>query len=94
MDGVPGTVGRATDPVQRRVDMGQKSSNGRGTVTIQHQRTEEEDAMDPQQNTSTRNAFSEVVLLVCTSSLLSLSLPVYLCFCFNIENFKLNIAIV
>ena len=48
MDGVPGTVGLATDLVQRRVDMGQKYTNGRGTVTGLTQRTEEEDAMDLQ----------------------------------------------
>ena len=48
MPGVSGTVGQATDPVQRRVDMGLKSTNGRGTVTILTQRTQEEDAMDRQ----------------------------------------------
>ena len=82
MDGVPGTVGPATDLVQRRVDMGLKSTNGRGTVTIHHQRTEEEDAMDPQQNTSIRNALAEVVILVCTLSFLSLSLSLSLSLCF------------
>ena len=65
MGGVRGTVGPATDLVQRRVDMGQKSTNGGGTVTIQHQRTEEEVAMDPQRNTNIYNAMLEHVRLVC-----------------------------
>ena len=85
MDGVPGTVGRATDLVQRRVDMGQKSTNGRGTVTIHHQRTEEEDAMDPRQNTSTRNALSEDVILVCTFSSSSSSLSLSLSLSFSLS---------
>ena len=63
MDGVPGTVGLAKDLVQIRVDMGQKGTNGRGTVTIQHQRTEEEDAMDPHIRTHISNAMSEDVLV-------------------------------
>ena len=64
MVGVPGTVGLATDPVPRRVDMGQKSTNGRDTVTGLTQRMEEGDAMDPQQCTSIDNAMSDHVLLV------------------------------
>ena len=72
MDGVPGTVGLATDPVQRRVDMGQKSTNGRGTVTGRTQRTEEGDAMDPQQCTSINNAMSDHVLVCTLVSFLSL----------------------
>ena len=67
MVGVPGTVGPDTDLVQRRVDMGLKSTNGRGTVTGLTQRTEEGDAMDPQQCTAINNAMSDV--LVCTLSL-------------------------
>ena len=66
MGGVRGTVGPATDLVQRRVDMGQKSTNGGGTVTIQHQRTEEEDAMDLQRRSPINHALSDTVLLVCT----------------------------
>ena len=64
--GVRGTVGLATDLVQRRVDMGQKSTKERDTVTILTQSTEEEDAMDPQRRTPINHALSDHVPSVCT----------------------------
>ena len=63
MGWVRGTVGLATDLVQKRVDMGQKYTNGRGTVTGLTQRTEEEDAVDPQRNTHISNAMLKHVLV-------------------------------
>ena len=66
MGGVRGTVGLASDLVPRRVDMGQESTNGRGTVTGLTQRTEEEDAMDPQRRTPINHALSDHVPSVCT----------------------------
>ena len=59
--GVRGTVGLATDLVPRRVDMGQKSTKERDTVTILTQSTEEEDAMDRQWCTPINNAMSKHV---------------------------------
>ena len=64
MDGDHGTVGLATDLVQRRVDMGLKRTNDRGTVTSRTQRTEENHALDTQQITKIYNAMSEHVRLV------------------------------
>lgn len=74
MGGVRGTVGLATDIVLRRVDMGQKSTNGRGTVTGLTQRSEEKIAVDHQRNTHLSNAMLKHVL-VC---ILAPSLPTFL----------------